>query len=103
MVRGGMSAIPEGRRKDGCGEGDVSRFETLDGLLEIFSHSPFAKGLLQRISDKNQPVVIGIGEEVIEEEGLGLGDGSDIVGQMLRDIGMIVNGVLLDSCDHEVS
>jgi hypothetical protein len=103
MVRGRMSAVPEGSRKGRCGEGDVSRFETLDGLLEIFSHSLFVKGLLQRVSDEDQPVVIGIGEEVIEEEWLGLGDGPDIVGHMLRDIGVIVNGVPLGSCDHEAS
>jgi hypothetical protein len=103
MVRGRMSTIPEGSRKDGCGESNVSRFETLDGLLEIFSHSLFVKGLLQRVSDEDQPVVIGIGEEVVEEKRLGLGDGSDIVGQMLRDIGVIVNDVLLGSGDHAVS
>jgi len=102
MVRGGMSKIPEGSREDGCGEGDVSRFEPIDGLLEIFSHSLFVKGLLQRVPDEDQPVVIGIGEEIVEEERLGLGDGSDIVGHMLRDIGVIVNGVLLGSGDHAV-
>jgi hypothetical protein len=48
-------------------------------------------------------VLIGIDEEVVEEERLGLGDGGDIMGHVFRDIGVIVNIVLLARFDHDAS
>src|SRR5512143_857957 len=98
-----MAAVPEGGRKGGCSEGNVSRFEALDGLLEGFSHSLLVKGAFEGVSDENQSVATGVGEEAIEEERLGRGDGRDIVSHMLREIGVAVDGVLLGSCNHEPS